>query len=96
VAQPDSTFVVDDPGEGVGSTDRINNFLICDRSGFRQTVKKGLQEEWNNVQVREESWEAQNQQDFVGNRAEVLEGSIRPEPAEDTFVEVNEVQPGDF
>ena len=93
---PESSFTVDDIQNTNAVTDVPVNYLICDRSGFKIRIKAGLMEEWNGVMVRIDSFENRNVQDFVGNRAEVLEGSIRPEPAEDTFVEVNEVQPGDF
>ena len=83
---PSSTFVVDDPGIGVGSTDVPVNYIICDRSGFRVSVKEGLRTEWNNVQVREESFELRNAADFVRTIAESQEGSVRPEPATDTFI----------
>ena len=95
MAVPPSTFVVDDPGAGVGSQANLNSATICDFSGFRIGKRDVGKETWNGLYVLAEFWEPKNaQQDLRGNRAELLEGSERPESGTDTFLSVGEVTPG--
>jgi len=82
---PSSTFVVDNPGEGVGSQYDQNKYNICQKSGFK--VKPGeLSTEYNGKLVRPESFDKRHPQLRVRDKAELLTGSIRPEPA-DTFID---------
>lgn len=77
------------------ATDVPNNYLICDRTGFKIAVKPGLRQEWNGLMVRGKSWEARNAQDFVRSRSEDLNSSQRPEQS-DTFLATNEVSTSDL
>jgi len=63
------------------------NYLVCDRTGFKLKVNKGLQEEWTGSQVREESFEFRNMQDFQRSSKEERNGSDRPERKEDLFAD---------
>lgn len=89
-----STFVVDDPGIGIGDAPPANSRNICQRSGFLAKPAE-LKEEWNGVLVLPEFFEERNHQDFVKGRAEPLDGSLRPE-SPDKFLEVNEVTASDL
>lgn len=80
----------DQPTNGQATNDAPNYYLICDRTGFRQSVKKGLKKEWTGSLIRTESWEPRHPQDFVRAIPEKQRGSPRPEPA-DYFVSTNEV-----
>ena len=71
------------------------NNLICDRTGFRVSVKEGLVREWDGKMVRRASFERRNSQDFVRALSEVQSGSTRPEQT-DRFLAVNEVQASDL
>jgi hypothetical protein len=63
-----------------------NNYLICDRTGFRVSVKEGLKKEWTGKMVRKESWEPRHPQDLNRGRATERErGSPRPEQS-DNFI----------
>jgi len=72
-----------------------DNYLICDRTGFRVSVKEGLVEEWNGLRVRRQSYESRHAQDFVRGVDEQLTESERPEQT-DRFLETNEVSASDL
>ena len=72
-----------------------SNYVICQRTGFRVKVKKGLRQEWNGTLVRADSYEERHQQDFVRSKAEGLPGAQRPEQA-DRFLADNEVRAADL
>lgn len=87
--KPGQSFLTgDDAGitnttTGPGET----NNLICDRTGFRVSVKEGLRAEWSGRCVRAASWEARHPLDFIRARpTERAGGSPRPE-APDVFVD---------
>ena len=61
-----------------------NSYNICQRSGFR-AKPGGLVREWTNLMVLPEFFEQRSQQDFIRAKAELLEGSKRPE-SDDTFI----------
>lgn len=72
-----------------------DNYLICDRTGFRVPVREGLVEEWNGLKVRRQSYEARHPQDFVRGVDENQQGSPRPEQS-DRFLSTNEVTVDDL
>ena len=73
-----------------------DNYLICDRSGFKIPVSEGLRETWDGLKVRSESWEKRQPLDFVRGRPESNQkGSPRPEP-DDVFLTTNEVSTDDL
>lgn len=86
-------------GDGIGNstaTETPSNNLICDRTGFKVSVKEGLRKEWTGRMVRKESWEPRHPQDFYrGKSREKQKGSERPEQ-EDVFLTTNQVQPEDL
>ncbi len=75
--------------------DHADNYLICERTGFRVSVAEGLKREWNGLLVRKESYEPRNAQDFVRGLSEQQKGSPRPEQA-DVFLTTNQIQPSDL
>ena len=80
-------------GQEVGFPD---NYLICDRSGFRIAVREGLRETWDKLKVRKASWEKRQPLDFVRTKAESNQkGSSRPEQ-DDQFLSTNEVSVSDL
>lgn len=89
---PGGPAVTDDAGQADGISNATagpgeDNALICDRTGFKVPVSKGLRKEWTGNYVRPESWEPRHPLDFM--RARTTErggGSIRPEPP-DNFIE---------
>jgi hypothetical protein len=84
VAKPSSTFQTDNISNSNASVDTGNRYNICQRTGFR--VKPGeLITEWNGTQVRPNSWEPRNLQEFIRPLAEELTGPTRPEGT-DTFL----------
>lgn len=67
----------------VGAED---NYLICDRTGFKLRIEDGVVEEWSGMKVRKQSWERRHPQDFIRSRAESRRnGSPRPEQT-DSFI----------
>jgi len=78
-------------------TNTPNNYLICDRTGFKIRIEDGLKEEWSGAMVRAESFETRHPQDFVRSRQESHRGSPRPEQP-DRFIDevVVEVPNVDF
>ena len=73
-----------------------DNYLICDRSGFRISVSEGLKETWDKLKVRAQSWEKRQPLDFVRTKAESNQkGSARPEQ-DDVFLTTNEVSSSDL
>lgn len=63
------------------------NNLICDRTGFRVSVREGLKREWNGRMVRAASWEARHPLDYIRARTtERSKGSPRPE-SDDVFID---------
>ena len=91
----DTVAAVEAPTNADATTDVPNNYLICDRTGFRVTVAEGLKEEWNGLMVWAESWEPRHPQDFVRSKGEQITGSIRPEQ-DDNFLTTNEVTAADL
>ncbi len=85
--------------DGITNADAVevaSNNLICDRTGFKVSVKEGLRKEWTGRMVRKESWEPRHPQDFYrGKSREKQKGSERPEQ-EDVFLTTNQVQPEDL
>ena len=70
--------------------------VICDRTGFKVKASD-TKREWNNLIVREQSWETRQPQDFVrgrGDRQSVPHP--RPEPETDTFVDPGVVKASDL
>jgi len=87
----DSTTL--DSDQEIGFSDQ---YLICDRSGFRITVAEGLRETWDKLKVRVESWERRQPLDFVRTKSESNQkGSSRPEQ-DDVFLATNEVSTDDL
>ena len=95
MAVPSSTFVVDDPGLGVGDAAPLNSATICDLSGFRIGIRDATKDTWNGLHVLAQYWEPRNEQDFTRGRAEALDGSERPE-SPDVFLSVGEVKATDL
>ena len=63
-----------------------NTYNTCDISGFK--AKPGqLRRRWDGLYVLPQYWEKRNEQDFVKPRAELLDGSPRPE-AQDKFITI--------
>ena len=89
---PGGPAVEDEAGQADGITNTLatpgeDNPLICDRTGFKVPVSKGLQKEWTGAMVRPESWEARHPLDFMRARStERHSGSPRNEPA-DVFID---------
>ena len=82
---PASTFTVDDPGEGVGTPASANSYNVDQRTGFR--VKPGsLVTDWTGTKTLREHADKYEAQFRVRVKAELLEGSIRPE-ASDNFID---------
>jgi|ERR1051326_3102756 len=55
-------------------------YMICDRTGFA-TRSSRVRKQWNNLQVREKSWEPRNAQDFVRGVADLQNVPVpRPRP----------------
>ena len=73
------------PTNSTATTDEPSNYLICERTGFRVSVKEGLRREWTGAMVRKQSWEARHPQDFVRSKMESQKGSERPEQT-DRFI----------
>ena len=65
MAVPSSSFQIDDPGSGVGTTDVPINYEICDRSGFRITKSRGLVQDSYGNYVRKDSYDPRQPQDNV-------------------------------
>ena len=79
MAVPSSSFVVDNPGDGVGTTSVPTNNEMCQRTGFR-VKRDALVREWNGLYVRPSSYEDRHQQDFVRSIVDKPNrGSIRPD-----------------
>jgi hypothetical protein len=82
-----------------GSQDRYKHGdfnRICDRSGFKVKASE-TRREWTGRIVRVEDWEPRHPQDFVRARPDHQSVAFpRPEPASDTFLNPNEVNPGDL
>jgi len=73
-----------------------DNYLICDRSGFRIPVNQGLKQTWDGLKARSQSWERRHPADFVRSKAESNQkGSSRPEQ-DDVFLSTNEVSVSDL
>lgn len=85
----------DQPQNPNASTDTPTQELICDRTGFRQSLKQGLKREWTGAMVRAQSWEPRHPQDYVRVVPDKQRGSPRPE-AEDYFLTTNEVSASSF
>lgn len=69
------------------------SYEICQRSGFK-FPRGTLIQEWTNLWVAPQFAEPRNVQDFVRDRAELLEGSKRPE--HDTVFITTRVLPEDL
>lgn len=68
---------------------------ICDRSGFKVKASETMRT-WDGLIVRKEDWEPRHPQDFVRGRKDHQNvPHARPE-ATDTFLNPNEVNPGDL
>lgn len=73
------------PIENPTATTVPSNYLICDRTGFKQKVSDGLKTEWTGNMVRKESFERRHPQDLVRSTPDKQKGSPRPEQ-EDNFI----------
>ena len=71
------------------------NLLICDRSGFKIPVSAGLVKTWDNLMVRQASWEPRQPQGFVRGIPERQTGSPLPEQ-DDKFLATNDVSSSDL
>ena len=71
-----------------------NNYLICQRTGFKIPVNEGLVKDGYGMWVRAESRDRRHPQEFVRSRPEQQKGSVAPEP-EDTFT-TTRVLPADL
>jgi hypothetical protein len=67
---------------------------ICDASGFEYPLRD-LVKQWDGALVHPRFCDKRNPQDFVRGVRESVLPYTRPE-APDTFVAINEVQPGDL
>ena len=71
-----------------------NSYNVCQISGHR--AKPGeLVERWDGLLVLPRFSEPRSEQDFVRVHAEKLDGSIRPEPAQDNFI-TTDIDPSDL
>ena len=81
------------------TTDSLNRYNLCDRTGFKQKPHTLVQDPYGNY-VRAESSDGQRHpQERVKSQPESQRGSIRPEPTRDdelTFLADNEVQAEDL
>ena len=64
------------------------DYLYCDRTGFKVSVKEGLKEEWTGAMVRKESWEPRHPQELLRVRPEKQHGSERPGQP-DEFIDIS-------
>lgn len=83
---PTGTFSADNTGENISNDtatqETTNNYLICDRTGFKVPISEGLVQEWTGLMVRAQSWEARHPQEFARALPDTLISSPRPEPAD--------------
>lgn len=86
---PSSTFTEDNPGEGVGEQATANSYNVDQRTGFR--VKPGaLITDWTGAKTLPENADPFEQQFRVRDKAELLTGSIRPEPADNFITSISD------
>ena len=77
------------------STDRINNYEICDRTGFRVLPGTLVRDGQTGGMVRPQSMDQQHPQSRIRSVSEKQTGSIRPE-ADDNFLTSNQITLSDF
>ena len=87
---PSSSFTTDDPGNGVGDQDTANRFNICQRSGMRAKPGSLVREPITNLLVLPEYVDPYEQQLRVRDKAELLTGSIRAEPADNFITSISD------
>jgi hypothetical protein len=83
------------PGTPILNRDAVpdanNRYEVCDQTNFKLKVRKGsqLQEQWDGLRVRADSFDGRHPQlDQKATKASRLrKGAMRPEPAEDTFID---------
>ncbi len=73
------------------TTDVPVNYVICDRTGFKQKVKYPLAKDWTGSYVRQDSWDNrmdQNAELVRGRKERYKKGPLRPEPVgSERFIE---------
>jgi len=82
---------------GEGET-HIENYVICDRSGFRVKVtedSQGLVQEYDGAMVRPKDYDEVHPQRFVRSRSRVANPSRSPE-ADDEFIDTNDITADSF
>ena len=77
------------------TTDVPTNYEQCDRSVFRGAPGE-LVRNWDGIYTRAKSYDPKHPQLLIRSVSDKLKGSPRPEPTDDTFVDVNEVQGDDL
>lgn len=68
------------------ATQEVENNLICDMTGFKVPVKPGLKKQWNNLMVREKSWERRHPLELARVKAEKPGPAPHPEQP-DRYIE---------
>ena len=86
LAAPSNTVTAAEaPTNSNATTSVPNNYVICERTGFKIRPDE-LVTEWNGSQVRRKSFETRHPQDFVRGKPERLSGSPSPEQT-DQYIE---------
>jgi len=89
VAVPSSTFQVDDPGAGTGTTSVPSNNNICPRSGFRQSVHRPLVQDGYGELVRLDSLDGRHPSDNLTAVSNTRQhGPENPEQENDFYAEI--------